>query len=59
MGPYKLIRLPGFSLDPVFFRTAIPYSGGYHQMLLHDVIVINYKMGATTENQGSAVKYMG
>ena len=28
-------------------------------MLLHDVVGINCKKGATTENQGSAVKYMG
>ena len=51
--------LPG----TVFFRAALPYSGGYHTerggMPLHDVVVINCKKGATTENQGSAVKYMG
>ena len=28
-------------------------------MSLHDVVGINCKKGATTENQGSAVKYMG
>ena len=28
-------------------------------MPLHDVVGINCKMSATTENQGSAVKYMG
>ena len=28
-------------------------------MPLHDVVGINCKKGATTENQGSAVKYMG
>ena len=48
---------------PVFFRTALPFSGGYHMksggMPLHDVVGINCKKGATTENQGSAVKYMG
>ena len=52
-----------FLLGPVFFRTAIPCSGGYQMerggMLLHDVVGINCKKGATTENQGSAVKYMG
>ena len=31
-------------------------SGG---MLLHDEVGINCEKGATTENQGSAVKYMG
>ena len=28
-------------------------------MPLHDAVGINCKKGATTENQGSAVKYMG
>ena len=28
-------------------------------MLLHDVVGINCKKGATNENQGSAVKYVG
>ena len=28
-------------------------------MPLHDVVGINCKKGASTENQGSAVKYMG
>ena len=48
---------------PVFFRTALPCSGGYHMerggMPLHDAVGINFKKGVTTENQGSAVKYMG
>ena len=50
-------------LGPVFFRTALPCSGGYHMerggMPLHDAVAINYKKGATTENQGSGVKYIG
>ena len=50
-------------LGPVFFRTALPCSGGYHMerggMPLHDAIGINCKKGATTEYQGSGVKYMG
>ena len=50
-------------LGPVFFRTALPSSGGYQMerggMPLHDVVGINRKKGATTENQGSGVKYMG
>ena len=50
-------------LDPVFSRTALPCSGGYHMeregMSLHDAVGINRKKGATTENQGSGVKYMG
>ena len=37
-------------------------SGGYHLekggMQLHDAVWINCKNGATTENQGSNVKYM-
>ena len=52
-----------FLLDTVFFRTALPYAGGYHMetggMPLHDAVGINCKEGATTENQGSGVKYMG
>ena len=51
------------SLDTVFFRTALPCSGGYHMvkggMPLHDAVGLNYKKGATTEHQDSAVKYMG
>ena len=50
-------------LRPVFFQTALPWSGGYHTesggMPLHDAVGINCKKGATTENQGSSVKYMG
>ena len=52
-----------FLLGPVFFRTALPWSGGYHiergGRPLHDVVVINCEKGATTGNHGSAVKYMG
>ena len=52
-----------FLLGPVFFRTALPCYGGYHMerggMPLHDVVGINCEKSATTENQGSAVKYMG
>ena len=52
-----------FLLGPVFFRTALPYSGGYHMerggMPLHDVVGINPKKVATTENRGSGAKYMG
>ena len=51
-----------FLLGPVFFWTALPCSGGFHiergGMPLHDVVGINCKKGATTENQGSAIKYM-
>ena len=50
-------------LGPVFFRTALPCSGGYHiergVMPLHDAVGINCKNGATTENQCAGVKYMG
>ena len=52
-----------FLLGPVFFRIALPCSSGYHMdrggMPLHDVVGIICKKGATTENQGAAVKYMG
>ena len=50
-------------LDTVFFRTALPCSGGSHMerlgMPLHDAVGISCKKGATTEHQDSAVKYMG
>ena len=52
-----------FLLGPVFFRTALPCSGGYHLemggMPLHDAVEINCKNGAPTENHGADVKYMG
>ena len=52
-----------FCLAQCSFWTALPCSGGYHMerggMLLHDAVVINCKNAATTENQGSGVKYMG
>ena len=52
-----------FLLGPVFFRTALPCSGGYHLdrvgMPLHDEVGINCKKGATTEYQDADVKYMG
>ena len=51
-----------FLLDTVFFRTALPCSGGYQMerggMPLHDAAGRNCKKGATTENQDSAVKYI-
>ena len=44
----------GILLGPVFFRTAVPCSGGYHMedggMPLHDVVGIICEKGATTEN---------
>ena len=52
-----------FLLGPVFFLTDLPCSSGYHLgrgvMQLHDALGINCKKGATTENQGACVKYMG
>ena len=54
-------KLP-FLLGPVFFRTTLPCSGGYHMerggMPLHDGVGINCKKCATTENQCLSVKYM-
>ena len=51
-----------FLLGPVFFRTSLPCSGGYHtergEMPSHDAVGINCKKGATAENQGTGVKYM-
>ena len=52
-----------FLLGTVFFRIALPCSGGYHMerggMPLHDAVGINCKNGANTENQRIGVKYMG
>ena len=52
-----------FLLDPVFFRTTLPCSGGYHLekggMPLNDAFGVNCKKGPTTENQDEGVKYMG
>ena len=52
-----------FFLGPVFFRTTLPYSGGYHQersgMPLHNAVDINCEKGATAEYQGADVKNRG
>ena len=52
-----------FLLGPVFFRTTLPCSGGYHlergRMPLHDAVGINCKKGVTTGTQGAGVKYLG
>ena len=52
-----------FLLGPVFFGTPLPCSGGYHLergvMPFNDAVAINCKKGATTENPGADVKYMG
>ena len=52
-----------FLFATVFFRTALQCSVGYHMerggMPLHDAVGINCKKGATAENQGSGVKYIG
>ena len=51
-----------FLLGPVFFRTTLLCSGGYHLerggMPLHNAVGINYNNGASTENQGEDVKNM-
>ena len=64
LGVFVILQCDSsFLHGPVFFRTALPCSGGYHMenggMPLHDAVGINCKKGATTENQGSGVKYMG
>ena len=52
-----------FLLGPVFFRAALPCSGFYHLetggMPLLDAARTNCNKGATTENRGTGVKYMG
>ena len=37
----------------------LSHGEGRGGMPLHDTVGINCKKGATTENQGSGVKYMG
>ena len=48
---------------PCVLSDHLPCSDGYHLerggMPLHDAVGINCKNGATTENQGASVKYMG
>ena len=55
-------KLP-FLLGTVFFLTTLQCSRDYYierrGMPLHDAVGIYCKKGATTENQGSGVKYMG
>ena len=52
-----------FLLGSVFFRTALPCSGGHHLersgMPLHDEIGVNVKKRATTENQGAGYQIYG
>ena len=52
-----------FLLGPVFFRTTLPCSVGYHLerggMPLHNAVCINCKTGLTTENKGADIKYIG
>ena len=52
-----------FLLGTVLFRTALPCSAVYHMERggkpLGDAVGVNCDKGATTENQGSGVKYMG
>ena len=47
----------------MFFLTDLPCSGGYHLerggMPLHDAVGINCEKFATTENQGTDIKYLG
>ena len=51
-----------FLLGTVFFRIALPRSGGYHLeragMPLHDAVRISCEKGTTTENQDSGVKLL-
>ena len=46
----------------VFFRIALPCSGGYHLerrgMQLHDAVGINLENGATAEYHGAHAKFM-
>ena len=48
---------------PCVLPDRLPVHWGYHlergEMPLHDAVGINRKMGATTENRGACVKYMG
>ena len=48
-----------FLLGTVFFRTALPCSGGYHmesgEMPLHDAVGINCKKGVTTKKGATII----
>ena len=60
-GTYVTISFTSpFLAGHVFFRTALPCSGGYHMerggMPFHDAVGMNCKNGESTENQGSGVK---
>ena len=50
-------------LGTVFFRTALPCSGGYLMerggMPLHYAVGINCEKGSTTKDLGSGIKFMG
>ena len=50
-------------LGPVFFQTALTRSVVYDLnrggMPFHNAVGVNREKGATTENQGTGVKYMG
>ena len=62
-GAYVTERVSRGNLGPVFFRTSLPCSGGYHLerggMPLHDAVGVNCKKCASTENQGVRAKYIG
>ena len=62
-GTYVSFTRPFLFSSHVFFRTALPCSGGSHLdrvgMPFHDAVGINCKKGATTENQSADVNYMG
>ena len=62
-GAYVLNEFRAFNLlGPVYFPIDLACSGGCHMerggMPLNDAVGINYKMGTTTENQVTGVKYM-
>ena len=63
MHMYRISFTLPFLLGPVFFRANLPCSDDYHLemggMPLHYAVWTNCKEGATTENQGAGIKYMG
>ena len=50
-----------FLFGLVFFRTALPCYGGAAGggISFHGAVGRNYNNGATTENQGAGLKYLG
>ena len=57
---YKYYRMIVYQIDHDHYQVIKSRSLSiFRYVYIHDVVGINCKNGATTEKQGSAVKYMG